>query len=184
MCLRNLHLTVIRFGLGVGLLSLSITPALAQLGVGIGFGSGYFGPGFGAFYGRGGGHGFAGFGATISPRPVYQQPRFPTTAQQEIPRQGQVVGIINACPPRSNQERCSIPTELLRQIVISALPQSDSQQWISTQPNAQGFYQLKLQPGQYTLSVYMPFASTQSSKGEAIIIRPGDTIKKTCICNY
>lgn len=178
MRLRSLHFTVIRFGLGVGLLSLSVTPALAQLGVGIGFGSGYFGPGFGAFYGRAGGQGFAGFGATISPRPVYQQPRFPTAAQQEIPRQGQVTGTVNACPPQSNDERCSLPTELLRQIVISAVPQSDNQQWISTQPNVQGFYQLKLQPGQYTLSVQMPFGSTQPSEREVIIIRPGDTIKK------
>lgn len=178
MRLRNLNLIALRFGLGVGLLSLSITPALAQLGVGIGFGSGLFGPGFGAFYGRGGGHGFAGFGATISPRPVYQQSRFPTAAQQEIPAQGQVTGMVNACPPGSNQERCSIPTELLRQIVISAMPQSGSQQWISTQPNAQGLYQLKLQPGQYTLSVHTPFANDQHAQREVIIIRPGDTVLK------
>lgn len=163
----------------LALLFMLLAPAIsaeAQIGFGIGLGSGW-GSGLGGFFGGAGNHGFMGVGATISPRPVYQQPRL-TPARREIPQMGQVTGMIDGCPAASGERNCSMPTELIRQMVISAIPDSGSQQWVSTQPNAQGLYQLQLPPGQYTLSVNTPDYSIQLARKEHITIRAGARIER------
>lgn len=157
--------------------AISMAPAEAQMGFGFGLGSGGWGSGIGGFLGRIGNQGFMGVGATISPRPYYSQPRL-TPAQQEIPKTGQVSGMIEGCPATRRQKPCPMPIELLRQMVISAIPESGHQQWVSTQPNAQGFYQLQLPPGQYTLSVSTPMNSGISAHQERVIIHQGDRVEK------
>lgn len=168
----------------LAVLILLLVPAIsaeAQIGFGIGFGSGW-GSGLGGFFGGGGNHGFVGVGATMSPRPAYQQPRL-TPAQREIPQMGQVTGMIDGCPVFSREKKCSIPTELLRQMVINAIPESGSQQWASTQPNAQGLYQLQLPPGQYTLSLNIPNHAIQLARKEHITVRAGSRIERNLKVN-
>lgn len=166
---------------GVSLSLAGIAPTYAQLGIGVGFGSGIIGPGFGAFYGTRAGQGFAGVGAAIYPqasrRNLNVKSGEPAEARHASQAQaGMVVGNLNACPPQSGQRQCFIPTDLLRQVVVHAIPQAGSQQWVSTQPGSNGFYQLRLPPGQYLLSVSTPFSLEQEQKRQLVTIQPGATV--------
>lgn len=156
----------------------STSTAKAQGFFGVGIGSGW-GSGIGGFFG-GGSRGFAGVGATIVPRPVVRPSELSMPARQEIIANGQVTGLISGCPEGEEKttKGCSMPSELIRQMVINAIPESDRQQWVSTQPNAQGLYQLQLPPGRYMLTVHTPEGSGIQYEKAAITVHSGRQIVK------
>lgn len=171
----------------------SISPAQAQLGFGFGFGS-FGGWGGGLF---GGGWGGPGAWLNVWPgfnRSNYDDSRTETSypSQQEtiqyqpaqaIPATGILEGkitVASACPTQPHKA-CPLISQSASDITITATSNQasfDSNQWVSAQPNSQGYYRVSLPPGNYNVQVQNPYQTQpQPAESHPVTIQPGESVR-------
>lgn len=144
-------------------------PAFAQFGVG-----------FGAWNWGGNHTGYGSwFGFSMSPygRSHYTAPtpRLESSKKQANGYlEGQVL-VQSVCPASQADVACPLIPNALDNVTVTAQPDGSSQ-WIVSQPNAQGYYNLSLPPGRYTITANHPSLSRTNEMSRSITIQPRQTL--------